>query len=120
MGIGVIAKMTDSVSIIGDIGTELGIWVFTAAIIAAYSRYPVSGAINVFLFFTAVLAAYYAHGALVLNFFPKAYFLGWLIAALISPFAGFLAWFTRADGIAGSIITALPVALLFAHGYPAF
>lgn len=119
-GMGLVAKMTDSISMIGEIGTELGIWVFVAALIAAYSRYPISAAINVFLFFVSMLAAYYIYGFVVLNFFPKAYFFGWLVVALISPAAGFLAWFSRAKGITGSIVAALPVALLFAHGYPAF
>jgi hypothetical protein len=120
MSMGLIAKMTDSVSIIGDIGTELSIWVFAATIIAAYSRYPVSAAINVLLFFISMLAAYYIYGFVVLNFFPKTYFLAWLVVALISSFAGFCTWFSRAKGIVGSVATALPAALLFAHGYPAF
>lgn len=93
---------------------------FDATIIAAYSRYPVSAAINVFLFFTSTLAAYYIYGYAILNFFPKAYFFGWLVVACISPVACFFAWFSKAKGIAGCIVTALPAALLFAHGYPAF
>lgn len=117
---GFISKMTDSVSLIGEIGTELGIWVFTAALIAAFSRYPFSAAINVFLFFISMLFAYYIYGYVVIGFFPRAYFVGWLFVALLSSFAGFCTWFSKAKGIVGSIVTALPVALLFAHGYPAF
>ena len=56
---GFIAKATDSVSMIGDIGTELGVWVFTATLLAAFSRYPLSAALNTLLFFLAMLCAYY-------------------------------------------------------------
>lgn len=33
--LGFLAKHTDSISIIGDIGTQLGFWVFTATIVSA-------------------------------------------------------------------------------------
>ncbi len=117
---GLIAKMTDSVSVIGEIGTQLGIWVFAAAIVAAYSRYPLTAGINVLLFFLSMLFAYYVYGYTVLGFFSRAYFMGWLMIALLSPLAGVCAWFSKAKGIVGSIVTALPVAILFAEGYPAF
>ena len=118
--LGLIAKLTDSVSIIGEIGTEIGIWIFVASLIAGYSRYPLSAAINVFLFFCAMLAAYYIYGQMALGFFPRSYFIGWLVVTLLSPLGGAIIWFSRADGIVGSAITALPTALLFAHGYPVF
>lgn len=76
--LGVVAKATDSVSLIGDIGTGLGVWVFVASLLAAYSRYPIAAAVNTLLFFLSMLGAYYLYGFVVLGFFPKAYFLGWL------------------------------------------
>jgi uncharacterized membrane protein YjdF len=72
---GVIAKIADSISIIGEIGTKLGIWVFVATIIAAYSRYPFSAAINVLLFFLSMLFAYYTYGYAVLGFSHNRTFL---------------------------------------------
>ena len=120
IALGFIAKMTDSISIIGEIGTEIGIWIFVATLIAAFSHYPLSAAINVFLFFISVLFAYYTYGQLVLGFFPQSYFYGWLIMAFISPIAGIAVWFSKADKVIGSVVTALPVALLFAHGFPVF
>lgn len=118
--IGFVAKATDSVSVIGDIGTELGVWIFFASIIAAYSRYPYTAAVNVMLFFLSSLAVYYLYGNFVLGFFPRAYFMGWLIIALLSPIAGFVVWFAKGAGVIGAIVTALPVSALFAIGYPAF
>lgn len=108
------------ISIVGNIGTELGIWVFVATLVAAHSRYPLSAAINVPLFFLSMLVSYYIYGSVVLGFFPKAYFLGWLAVTLLTPIAGFCMWFSKAKGIWGSVLTALAVALLFSDGYSAF
>lgn len=117
---GYIAKAADSTSIIGSIGTELGIWVFAASFIAAYSRYPLAAALNTMLFFLCMLASYYIYGWAMLGFFPATYFLGWLIIALLSPAAGFLVWFSRGKHILGAIAAALPACVLFASGYSAF
>ena len=116
---GAVAKMTDSVSLIGEIGTEWGVWVFAASIVAAYSRYPVTAAINTAVFFLSMLGAYYLYCDIVLGFFPQSYFLGWLIAAGLSPFAGVVVWFSRGRGTAAAVASALPVSVLFAGGYPA-
>lgn len=118
--LGWIAKATDSVSVIGEIGTELGIWVFVATLLAAYSRTPWSAAVHVPLFFLAMLASYYIYGQVILGFFPMSYFIGWLIVSLLSSVAGFVAWFARGKGVIGIIACALPVSILFASGYPAF
>ena len=118
--LGMIAKMTDSISVIGDIGTELGIWIFLATLIAVYSRYPTTAAVNVLLFFLSMLCAYYIYGQVVLGFYPRAYFIGWLIIALLSPVAGFFVWFSKGSGMVSILIAALPISLLFSLGYPAF
>lgn len=118
--LGWVAKATDSVSLIGEIGTELGIWVFIATLVAAYSRTPWLAAIHVPLFFLAMLASYYIYGQIMLGFFPMSYFMGWLIVSLLSSVAGFVAWFAKGKGVVGMIACALPVSLLFASGYPAF
>ena len=119
-GIGLAAKAADSVSLLGDIGTDLAIWVFLASLIAACSRHPVIAAVNTLLFFAAVLGGYYIYGKAVLGFFPRAYFLGWLIVALLSPIGGSIVWFARGEGLAGAVITAMPAGIIAAWSYPAF
>lgn len=118
--LGVIAKAADSVSLIGDIGTDLAIWVLLGTLIAAYSRRPASAAINTLLFFLGLLAGYYAYCQFVLGFFPQAYSLSWLIVALISAPCAAILWFARSPGLTGSLITSLPAGLIFAWSYPAF
>lgn len=118
--LGIAAKATDSVSAIGEIGTNLGVWVFVATMVAAFSKTPFLAAINTLLFFLALLTAYYIYGQFVLGFFPRAYLLGWLFIAVLSPACGIIAWFSRGKGWLAIISAALPVALLIAEGYPAY
>ncbi len=119
-GLGYISKRMDSISIIGQITTELGIWVFAAAIVAAYSRKPIYAAANVVLFFLAMLGAYYAYGKIALGFFPKAYFMGWLAASFASGLYGFVVWFSKGKDIIAILASAAVVSILYALGYPAF
>jgi len=116
---GCVAKATDSISLIGDIGTDLGVWVFIVSIIAAFSSRPRFAMINTPVFLLSMLTSYYLYGQLILGFFPKAYMMGWLVMALISPIGGLIVWFARGEKILSSICTALPASLLFACGYPA-
>lgn len=118
--LGYIAKATDSVNIIGDITTQLGIWVFISALVAVYSSKPIFAAINVTLFFLAMLCSYYIYGQLALGFFPKAYFFGWLAVAVASSAYAYIVWFSKEKGIISIIAGSIPVSVLFAWGYPAF
>ena len=117
---GYIAKAADSISIIGHIGTDLGVWIFTAALVAAFSRTPVSAVINTPVFFLSMLLSYYAYGQIVLGFFNEAYFTGWLVVALLSPAGGIVAWLSRGKGLISGICAAIPASVLLACGYPAF
>jgi hypothetical protein len=120
LALGFIAKSADSVSLVGDIGTYLGVWVFAATLIAAFSRSPLLAALNTMVFFLALLTSYYLYGTLVLGFFPRAYFLGWLFIALLSPIGGFIVWFSRGNGWISVICASIPTAILIAEGYPAY
>ena len=95
---GFIAKATDSISLIGDIGTDLGVWIFIVSMIAAFSSRPLSAIINTPVFLLSMLTSYYLYGQVVLGFFPKSYFMGWLVMALISPIGGIVVWLSRGKG----------------------
>lgn len=118
--LGYLSKATDNIAIIGELTTELGIWVFIATLIAVYSHHPLSAAMHVTIFFLSMLCSYYVYGQIVFGFFPQTYFIGWLIVALFSSIAGFIVWFSKGKGIAAIITAALPISVLFALGYPVF
>ncbi len=117
---GVVAKASDSVSFLGDLGTGMGVWVFTATLLAADAHRPDGAALHVPVFFLGMLAGYYAYGQWVLGFFPQAYALGWLLLALGTPLPAFALWFARGRGPVAAALAALPTGLLFAIGAHAF
>ena len=107
----------DVLNIIGNIFTGIGIWAFVATIISAFSRSPVVAGMNVFLFFSGVLLAYYLYSMRLFGFFPTYYFLRWGAIAACSLFAAYVVWFSRGEGWIAAICAALPVGLLFEQGY---
>lgn len=119
IAMGFLAKELDNVPLIGEIGTNLGIWIFTAVLIASYCPSRRAAALRVFLFFTGMLCAYYLHSRLIEGFFPVRYALIWGLFALLSPICAVVVWFGRGRGLLAAIAAALPIALLLTEGYPA-
>lgn len=127
---GFLAKYMDTISsngiigslinIISNISSRIGMWVFIATIIAAWSRTPKSGAINVFTFFLGMLLAYYIYSMKLFNFFPTYYFIRWGLIALLSPLAAYIVWFSRGNGWIAALCAALPIGLLVSEGYNFF
>jgi hypothetical protein len=116
--LGLVSKAMDSVSVVGDITTEIGVWIFLASILTLLCKTPITTAVNTLLFFLAMLAAYYLYGNFVLGFFPHAYFHSWLLLTFLTPVGGFLLWFAHGRNLVSNAIAALPIGLLFCHGYP--
>lgn len=115
MGFG--AKSLDGISILGEIGSYLGVWIFTATLIGAYSRSPRSGAFHVFVFFIAMLLSYYLYTLKMFGIFPKDYFLAWGGFALLSPICAYLVWYSRGKGKIAAFCASLPIAMLILEGY---
>lgn len=114
------AKLYDSTPIIGEIGTNLGVWITIATALAAWSRSPRAAAINVFTFFAAMLLAYYAYSLLFLGFFHKRVFMAWGSMALLSPICAWTVWYSRGTGWVAAFCAALPTSLLLLEGRGAF
>jgi hypothetical protein len=120
LALGIGAKAIDGHAAFANMGDLLGVWVFTATLVAVFSRTPLLAALNTVVFFLALLGGYYSYTKLVLGFFPRSYFYGWLVVSFLSSIAGFIVWFARGKGWAAVICASLPAALLMAEGYPAF
>jgi hypothetical protein len=125
---GVAAKFSDTIpsndstwllfNYLGDITTRLGIWVFIAALIAAWSINPRIAALKVFAFFSGLLLTYYLYSMVLFGFFPTYYFLSWSMIALFSPVAAYLVWFSRGQGWIAALAAGAPIAVLLSQGYP--
>ena len=90
-----------------DITNFLGrfsIWIFFAVVISFYSRSPLKSALNVFLFFAAMLLGYFAYTNYIAGFFPKSYILIWVMFTAASPFLAFICWYGKGEGNIAIII----------------
>ncbi|KAJ52410.1 putative membrane-anchored protein [Clostridium tetanomorphum] len=124
---GIAAKYMDTVSsnnvisriisIIGNIFSRIGVWVLIATIISAWSKTPISAALNVFIFFCGMVLSYYIYSMKLFGFFPMYYFIRWWMIALLSPFGAYVTWYSRGQGWIAAICTALPIGLLMSNGY---
>lgn len=120
---GLLAKILDStlipneLSVLGLIGSNLGVWIFILSLVAAYSYTPELAATRVFVFLISMLFSYYMYTILILNLFPLKYIVFWSLAALLSIIPAYIMWFTRADNLISSIIIALPISVILFEGY---
>lgn len=125
---GFIAKYTDIIpsngingtwilSIIGVVGTYLGVWILACTILAAWGRSPIAAAVHVFSFILGMLIAYYLYSAVLFGFFPKHYFIAWSAIALLSPIYAYIVWYSRGNGWVSAICAAIPISLLLLEGY---
>lgn len=75
---GLLAKLVDNPRVTGivpvfdDLGGRLGIWIFTATLLAVFCNSPGMAAIRTFIYFMSFLFTYYAYTVLFLGFFQKA------------------------------------------------
>lgn len=117
---GWLAKDLDNVAVIGAVGTNLGIWITVATLLAVYSNKALEAAEHVLAFFVAMLAAYYTHTYFIEGFFPQKTIIAWLIFAVASGICGFIVWYANDKDWLGALCASIPIAMLFAEGYPVF
>lgn len=123
IALGIIAKLVDtpqitsSFPIFDEIFGRFGIWVWTAALIAVFSKRPLLAAIHVFAFFVGMLVAYYGYTILFLKFIPKSQILLWGSLSLFTPICGFVIWHIHVREWFGSILASLPLILIFTEWY---
>jgi hypothetical protein len=121
--LGFVAKILDSpiipneISILGFIGSNWGIWIFISTLIAVYSYTPKLAATRVFIFLISMLFSYYIYTILVLELFPLKYIIFWCVVALLSTIPAYIMWFSHADHLISSILTALPISVIAFEGY---
>jgi hypothetical protein len=128
--LGFLAKFSDTISSnaplgnifgnVSDVTTRLGIWVFLATLLAAWSPRPRLGAIKVLAFFVGMLFTYYIYSMILFGFFPTYYFIRWGVIALLSPIAAYIVWYGRGKGWLAALCAALPIGLLISTAYPVF
>lgn len=129
IGMGVLSKFLDCIPsnelphFIEHIDLEnffgrMSVWYFLAVVISVYSKTSLRAAINVFLFFTGMLAGYYAYTRIFAGFYPdRSYFMLWAGLTLISPVLAFICWYAKGTGKAAVVISSVIIAVLFLQAF---
>lgn len=99
-----------------DVRNFLGrfaIWIFLAVCISIYSVSPERAALNVFVFFAAMVTSYYLYSKFIAGFFPRSYAMIWAVLTILSPALAFICWYSKGGSKIAAAISAGIVAVLF-------
>lgn len=104
--LGVISRLLDIYTQnLGNMFSELAIWILLGTIISIYSKSKKKAMLNIFPFCIGMLITYYLVAALTNGVYSKVFILGWSIFALLSPIMAYFAWLTKEKGIFPKIIS---------------
>ncbi len=84
--------------------SELAPWLFAAVLIARFSPSAPRAALNVFLFFAGMCAAYHICSILFAGFDPGRYMLIWYGITLLSPLLAAMCWYAAGTGTAALVL----------------
>lgn len=91
---------------LGEIFSQMAIWILLGTLIAAYSPTKKAAMINVFLFCIGMLFTYYAVAVLTHGVYGRSYIVGWTVFAFLTPVMAYFAWMTKEPGTFPKIIGA--------------
>ena len=111
LAIGAIARMLDIYTQnLGEIFSQMAVWILLGALISVYSPSPKRAALNVLLFCLGMLATYYAAAAVTHGVYSRSFIIGWTAFALCTPVMAALVWHAKEPGWLGRAVAAGVVA----------
>lgn len=97
---------------LGNILSELPIWILIAVCISIFSKSPKRASLNVFLFFIGMNISYHLYSIYVCGFNPKSYMMIWYMITFISPLLASLCWYAKQDSKIATILRILILACM--------
>lgn len=83
---------------LGNVFSQMSIWIFICTIIAASSNSPQRASINVFLFSVGMLVTYYITAQIIQNVYSIAFIYGWAAFSLCTSVFAFFTWYSKGRG----------------------
>ncbi len=125
--LGLLAKWLDNLSIndsiwwqhligitdLGNILSEMGIWLLIALIISIFSTSPLKASLNAFLFFLGMTASYHLYTIIFIGFNPQSYMLIWYALTFLSPLLAFICWYSKSNNKISILLSGIIIAVLF-------
>lgn len=123
--LGVIAKWLDNLALdstiwwhrliektaLGNFFSDLAVWLLIAVVTAVFSPSALRAALNVFVFFAGMCAAYHIYTAVFSGFNPSSYMMIWYGITLLSPILAALCWYAKGAGTVPVIIDTAIIAV---------
>lgn len=91
---------------LGNIFSQLAIWILLGVLISIYSRTKKQAMGNMLAFCAGMLLSYYLAAVLTKGVYGGAFILGWTGGACVSPVLAYFAWMTKERGIFPRVISA--------------
>ena len=86
---------------------RMAVWLVIAICLAVFSSSAKRAAVNVFVFFAGMVAAYYLYSKLVAGFFPRSYAMIWFALTAVSPLLAAVTWYAKGSGWIATVISGL-------------
>ena len=110
-GVGV--KLMDNYTVhLGNIFSQMSVWIFLCSALAVYSSTPRRAAVNVFLFCAGMLLTYYLTAEGMHSPYSMTFVYGWSVFSLFSPVLAFFTWYAKGKGTVSRLLTAGIVVVL--------
>lgn len=90
---------------LGNIFSQMSVWIFLCSVLAAYSSTPRRAAVNVLLFCASMLPAYYITAEATGSSYSMIFVWGWAIFALFSPALAFATWYAKGKSVLSKWLT---------------
>lgn len=104
--LGVVSKLLDiHTSNLGNIFSQMSIWILLGTLIAIFSKTKGKAALNVFVFCIGMLITYYITAELTNSAYGMTFIYGWAAFSVCSPVFAALTWMTKEKGVLGKIIS---------------
>lgn len=126
IALGIFSKCLDNIAInneiwwqnileilnLGNVFSELGVWVFLALTISVLSKTPVRSAINVLLFFIGMTLSYHLYTIIFSGFNPKSYMFIWYGLTLFSPILAYISWYAKGNNKVSIVLSGGIIAIM--------
>ena len=97
---------------LGNIFSQMSVWIFLCSVLAVYSSTPRRAAVNVFLFCAGMLLTYYLTAEGMHSPYSMTFVYGWSVFSLFSPLLAFFTWYAKGKGAVSRLLTAGIVVVL--------
>lgn len=104
--LGVVSRLADIYTQnIGNILSEMAIWILFGVLISIYSQSKEKAMLNIFTFCIGMLTTYYFIAFITKGFYSNIIIAGWTIFAFCSPLLAYFTWMTKENGVLFKIIS---------------